>query len=185
MMETLPRRVETWIKDQSARIMSLTRQPLQWRMVVKWPWGDGKGQRKRIQEEYERRKKQRKDLCYAVKAESVPDLQDILCCMVLSECVYKKPASEVIRAVNKFKADFGENVISIERVQPSSDHVPHRYLLAEAGDTLFASFIGTKQYKSVLLLSCSQNFFGCHSNIKFSLYFICFSLFPFIKGCHG
>lgn len=88
-METLPRRVETWIKDQSARIMSLTRQPLQWRMVVKWPWGDGKGQRKRIQEEYERRKKQLKDLCYAVKAESVPDLQDILCCMVLSECVYK------------------------------------------------------------------------------------------------
>nr|GMD67009.1 uncharacterized protein LOC109162383 isoform X1 [Ipomoea batatas] len=149
-METLPRRVETWIKDQSARIMSLTRQPLQWRMVVKWPWGDGKRQRKRIQEEYERRKKQLKDLCYAVKAESVPDLQDILCCMVLSECVYKKPASEVIRAVNKFKADFGENVISIERVQPSSDHVPHRYLLAEAGDTLFASFIGTKQYKDVM-----------------------------------
>ncbi|CAH9129376.1 unnamed protein product [Cuscuta epithymum] len=149
MMETLHRRIETWIKDQSARIMSLTRPPLQWPMAVKWPWGDGKEQRKRVQEEFERRKKQLKDLCFAVKAESVSDLQDILCCMVLSECVYKKNGTEIIRVVNKFMADFGGNV-SIERVQPSSDHVPHRYLLAEAGNTLFASFVGTKQYKDVM-----------------------------------
>lgn len=67
--------------------------------------------------------------------------------MVLSECVYKRPASELVRAVNIFKADFGGQVISLDRVQPSADHVPHRYLLAEAGDTLFASFVGTKQYK--------------------------------------
>ncbi|XP_021676912.2 uncharacterized protein LOC110662290 isoform X2 [Hevea brasiliensis] len=56
----------------------------------------------------------------------------------------------MVRALNKFKADFGGQVVSLERVQPSSDHVPHRYLLAEAGDTLFASFIGTKQYKDVV-----------------------------------
>ncbi|XP_057834847.1 uncharacterized protein LOC131045291 isoform X2 [Cryptomeria japonica] len=62
----------------------------------------------------------------------------------------EKPASEVIRAVNKFKADFGGQVISLEYVQPSLDHVPHSYLLADAGDTLFASFIGTKQYKDVI-----------------------------------
>ncbi|XP_031744319.1 uncharacterized protein LOC101213787 isoform X2 [Cucumis sativus] len=62
----------------------------------------------------------------------------------------QRPASELVRAVNKFKADFGGQVVSLERVQPSSDHVPHRYLLAEAGDTLFASFIGTKQYKDVM-----------------------------------
>lgn len=103
-----------------------------------------------MQDEYKRRKKQLQDLCHAVKAESVADLQDILCCMVLSECVYKRPAAEMVRAVNKFKADFGGEVVSLERVQPSSDHVPHRYLLAEAGDTLFASFIGTKQYKDVM-----------------------------------
>lgn len=124
--------------------------PLQWRM--KWPpWNAGeREQRKRIHEEYEKRKKQLQDLCRAVKAESVSDLQDILCCMVLSECVYKKPVIEIVRAVNKFKADFGGQIVSLERVQPSSDHVPHRYLLAEAGDTLFASFIGTKQYKDVM-----------------------------------
>jgi len=32
----------------------------------------------------------------------------------------------MVRAVNKFKADFGGQFISLERVQPSSDHVPHR-----------------------------------------------------------
>jgi hypothetical protein len=56
----------------------------------------------------------------------------------------------MVRAVNKFKADFGGQFISLERVQPSSDHVPHRYLLAEAGDTLFASFVGTRQYKDIM-----------------------------------
>ncbi|XAR60907.1 Triacylglycerol lipase [Bertholletia excelsa] len=148
-MESLQQRVETWIRDQRTKILNVTWPP-QWRMVVRWPWNNGREQRKRIQQEYERRKKQLHDLCSAVKAESVPDLQDILCCMVLSECVYKRPASEMLRAVNKFKADFGGQVVSLERVQPSSDHVPHRYLLAEAGDTLFASFIGTKQYKDVM-----------------------------------
>lgn len=103
-----------------------------------------------MEDEFKRRKKQLEDLCHAVKAESVADLHDILCCMVLSECVYKRPDAEMVRAVNKFKADFGGEVVSLERVQPSSDHVPHRYLLAEAGDTLFASFIGTKQYKDVM-----------------------------------
>jgi len=32
----------------------------------------------------------------------------------------------MIRAVNKFKEDFGGQVVALERVQPSSDHVPHR-----------------------------------------------------------
>ncbi|XP_057513276.1 uncharacterized protein LOC130795273 [Actinidia eriantha] len=148
-MESLQQRVETWIRDQRTKIFRVSWPP-QWRMVVRWPWTNGREQRKRIQEEYERRKKKLYNLCCAVKAESVSDLQDILCCMVLSECVYKRPAAEMLRAVNKFKADFGGQVVSLERVQLSSDHVPHRYLLAEAGDTLFASFIGTKQYKDVM-----------------------------------
>ncbi|XP_019263724.1 PREDICTED: uncharacterized protein LOC109241438 isoform X2 [Nicotiana attenuata] len=148
-MESLQRRVESWIRGQKSKILKIT-WPQQWKMVVRWPWADDREQRKLIQEEYERRKKQLQELCLAVKAESVADLQDILCCMVLSECVYKRPAAEMVRAVNKFKADFGGEVVSLERVQPSSDHVPHRYLLAEAGDTLFASFIGTKQYKDVM-----------------------------------
>jgi len=33
----------------------------------------------------------------------------------------------MIRAVNKFKDDFGGQVVALERVQPSSDHVPHRF----------------------------------------------------------
>ncbi|KAG6630904.1 hypothetical protein CIPAW_13G053400 [Carya illinoinensis] len=148
-MESIHSRVESWIRDQRAKILKVSWGPLQWRM--RWPWNkDDREQRKKIQEEYERRKKQLHDLCRALKAESVLDLQDILCCMVLSECVYKRPAAELVRAVNKFKADFGGQLVSLERVQPSLDHVPHRYLLAEAGDTLFASFVGTKQYKDVM-----------------------------------
>lgn len=41
----------------------------------------------------------------------------------------KKPAAEMVRAVNKFKADFGGHIVSLERVQPSSDHVLHRCVL--------------------------------------------------------
>ncbi|KAG9143538.1 hypothetical protein Leryth_015963 [Lithospermum erythrorhizon] len=148
-MESIHQRVETWIRDQRARILKVTWPP-QWKMVVRWPWSAGREQRKRIQEEFERKKKQLHHLCNAVQAENVLDLQDILCCMVLSECVYKRPSGEMIRAVNQFKADFGGQIVSLERVQPSGDHVPHRYLLAEAGDTLFAAFIGTKQYKDVM-----------------------------------
>ncbi|KAL0417982.1 UNVERIFIED_CONTAM: hypothetical protein Sradi_1211700 [Sesamum radiatum] len=148
-METLQRRVETWIRDQRTKILRVTWPP-PWRMAVKWPWPNGRRQQqKKIQEELEARKRQLQELCNAVKAETLSDLQEILCCMVLSECVYKRPAAEMVRAVNKFKADFGGQVVSLERVQPSSDHVPHRYLLAEAGDTLFASFIGTKQYNPI------------------------------------
>ncbi|KAG5054590.1 hypothetical protein GLYMA_03G089000v4 [Glycine max] len=147
-MEFIQSRVEPWMRDQRARLLGLKEKvswgPLQWRM--KWPWASHREYKKRIQEEYQRLRK----LCRALKAESVSDLQDLLCCMVLSECVYKRPAAEMIRAVNKFKDDFGGQVVALERVQPSSDHVPHRYLLAEAGDTLFASFIGTKQYKDII-----------------------------------
>ncbi|XP_004290146.1 PREDICTED: uncharacterized protein LOC101300300 [Fragaria vesca subsp. vesca] len=152
-MESVQSRVESWLREQRAKLWKVSWGPLgQWRMM-KWPWllNDGdRQQRKRIHEEYERRRKQLHDLCAAVKADSVSDLQDILCCMVLSECVYKRPASDLVRAVNKFKADFGGHIVALERVQPSSDHVPHSYLLAEAGDTLFASFIGTKQYKDMM-----------------------------------
>ncbi|XP_057534674.1 uncharacterized protein LOC130813013 isoform X2 [Amaranthus tricolor] len=152
-MEGLQRKFEHWIKDQTSKFPKLQIPQLpQLRWVrVKWPpWSTDREHQRKLQEEFERRRKQLNDLCLAIKAESVSDLQDILCCMVLSECVYKKPATELIRAVNKYKADFGGEVVSLERVQPSLDHVPHRYLLAEAGDTLFASFVGTKQYTDVV-----------------------------------
>ncbi|KAF9606066.1 hypothetical protein IFM89_023089 [Coptis chinensis] len=144
-MESVQTKVETWFKNQTKKWSFFHHNQ------IKWPWNKNeREERKKLQEEYERRRKQLQELCHAVKAENVSDLQDILCCMVLSECVYKRPATEIIRVVNKFKADFGGQVVSLERVQPSLDHVPHRYLLAEAGDTLFASFIGTKQYKDLI-----------------------------------
>ncbi|KAL7586959.1 uncharacterized protein LOC111918387 [Lactuca sativa] len=148
-MESLQQRVESWIRDQRTKLLKVT-WPQQWPVAMKWPWIKGREHRKRMQEEYKLRKTQLHNLCIALKADSLSDLQDILCCMVLSECVYKRPDAELVQAVNKFKADFDGQVVSLERIQPSSDHVPHRYLLAETGDTLFASFIGTKQYKDMM-----------------------------------
>ncbi|KAL4571874.1 hypothetical protein LXL04_018641 [Taraxacum kok-saghyz] len=148
-MESLQQRVESWIRDQRTKLLKVT-WPQQWPTAMKWPWIKGREHRKRMQEEFKRRKKQLHNLCIALKADSLSDLQDVLCCMVLSECVYKRPDAELVQAVNKFKADFDCQVVSLERIQPSSDHVPHRYLLAETGDTLFASFIGTKQYKDMM-----------------------------------
>lgn len=80
-------RVESWIKDQTPRIgVAWPPPPPQWR----WPpWKgrhDRRDQERRLREEFERRLL---DLCRAVKADSVADLQEVLCSMVLSECVYK------------------------------------------------------------------------------------------------
>lgn len=146
-MDSIQQRLDAWLQQQKQGMTWLC---LEWKSKLKWPWEADKQEKQKLQEEYNRRRYQLQVFCNAVKAETVTDLQDILCAMVLSECVYKKPASEVVRAVNKFKADFGGQVVSLQYIQPSLDHVPHRYLLAEAGDTLFASFIGTKQYKDLI-----------------------------------
>ncbi|VAI57570.1 unnamed protein product [Triticum turgidum subsp. durum] len=156
MATTLVRRVESWVRDQGARLPPWA-PPI---AVPRWPWpppwapawpGDRRRQRERMfREEFERRRIQLRELCRAVRVDTIAELQELLCAMVLAECVYKRPVSEMMRYINKFKSDFGGNIISLERVQPSLDHVPHRYLLAEAGDTLFATFIGTNQYKDFI-----------------------------------
>eukprot|EP01018_Ginkgo_biloba_P024883 Gb_21829 [translate_table: standard] len=117
------------------------------KLKLKWPYESDREQKPKFQEEFNRRLKEVKALCRAVKANDIDDLQHVLCAMVLSECVYKRDTSEMLRAINKFKADFGGQLVNLKQVQPCLDHVPHRYILAEAGDTLFASFIGTKQYR--------------------------------------
>lgn len=83
-MELLQQKVERWLGGQGSRIRASWPR---WR----WPWpgGGAKEERLKIQEEYRRRKQQLQNLCRAVRAESLADLQDILCAMVLSECVYK------------------------------------------------------------------------------------------------
>lgn len=120
-----------------------------WHWNWRWPWQDRRATapQREAGEEY---KKKVAALCSALKVDNVTDLQDLLGAMVLSECVYKRPDSEVIRAVNKFKADFGGQLVGVNYIQASLDHVPHRYLLAEAGNTLFVSFIGTKQLQDVV-----------------------------------
>ncbi|KAJ1279184.1 hypothetical protein BS78_04G135800 [Paspalum vaginatum] len=158
MAAPLAGRVESWIRDQAARLQpwaaALPQAP-RWPWPPPrpaWPWpGDRMRQRDRMfREEFERRRRQLRELCRAVRVDTVAELQELLCAMVLAECVYKRPVSEMMRYINKFKSDFGGNIVALERVQPSLDHVPHRYLLAEAGDTLFATFIGTKQYKDII-----------------------------------
>ncbi|PNX71997.1 lipase class 3 family protein [Trifolium pratense] len=136
-MEFIQSRVEPWMREQGARLMKVSWGPLQWRRM-RWPWTNHREQKKRIKEEYERRRKQLNDLCLALKTDSLSDLQDLLCCMVLSECVYKRPATEMIRAVNKFKSDFGGQIVALERVQPSSDHVPHRFVIHSSDPVLIA-----------------------------------------------
>ncbi|KAG0584295.1 hypothetical protein KC19_3G200400 [Ceratodon purpureus] len=120
-----------------------------WHWNWRWPWQDKKASssNREAGEEY---KKKVTALCAALKVENATDLQDLLGAMVLSECVYKRPESEVIRAVNKFKEDFGGQLVGVNCIQTSLEHVPHRYLLAEAGNTLFVSFIGTKHLQDVV-----------------------------------
>ncbi|KAH9331781.1 hypothetical protein KI387_003889 [Taxus chinensis] len=105
---------------------------------------------KKLEEEQNLRLKELRDFCTAVKADGIHDLQHILCAMVLSECVYKRDTAVMIEAINKFKDEFGGQLVNLKRVQPCLDHVLHRYLLAESGDTLFASFIGTQQYRDLI-----------------------------------
>lgn len=95
-MESIQSRVESWIRDQRARFLRVSWGPLHWRF--RWPpWnGEDADQRVKIRREYEKRKKQIHDLCLALKSESVEDLQDLLCCMVLSECVYKVDLISII-----------------------------------------------------------------------------------------
>ncbi|XP_044954121.1 uncharacterized protein LOC123404263 isoform X2 [Hordeum vulgare subsp. vulgare] len=142
MATTLVRRVESWVRDQGSRLppwappIAVPRCPWPPPWAPAWP-GDRQRQRERMfREEFERRRIQLRELCRAVRVDTIAELQELLCAMVLAECVYKRPVSEMMRYINKFKSDFGGNIISLERVQPSLDHVPHRYLLAEAG-TIF------------------------------------------------
>lgn len=107
-------------------------------------------QTQKLQEEYDRRLKEVQTLCKAIRADDIHDLQQILCAMILSECVYKRDTTEMINAVNEFKKDFGAQLIKLKQVQSCLDHVPHRYLLADSGDALFTSFIGTKQYRDFI-----------------------------------
>jgi hypothetical protein len=42
-----------------------------------------------FREEFERRRRQLCELCRAVRVDTLAELQELLCAMVLAECVYK------------------------------------------------------------------------------------------------
>ncbi|GAB2282294.1 hypothetical protein Dimus_016842 [Dionaea muscipula] len=72
-------RVESWIMERRSRMSKISSPPQIRCPAVKWPpWSDDRERRKKIREEYERRRMQLRDLRLALKAESVSDLQDIL-----------------------------------------------------------------------------------------------------------
>ena len=90
MAAALSSRVESWVRDQAARLPQAPRWP--WPPPrPAWPWpGDRRRQRERMfREEYERRSRQLRELCRAVRVDTVAELQELLCAMVLAECVYK------------------------------------------------------------------------------------------------
>ncbi|XP_078156316.1 lipase class 3 family protein isoform X2 [Carex rostrata] len=98
-MLSLRSRVETWIRDQTASIEApWHNNPVlpglglpTWR-GWQWQWPPWKGreeEKRRIREELDLRRKHLQQLCRAVNVESVAELQDVLCSMVLAECVYK------------------------------------------------------------------------------------------------
>lgn len=93
--------METWIRDQTATIEA----PWHSNPVLpglglptwsgwQWQWPPWKGreeEKRRIREELDLRRKQLQQLCRAVNVDSLAELQDVLCSMVLAECVYKVP----------------------------------------------------------------------------------------------
>ncbi|GLJ16208.1 hypothetical protein SUGI_0271290 [Cryptomeria japonica] len=79
-MEWVQKRVEAWIEQRQ-------KQGWRWEWKWNWPltsWGNQEEEKYKL-----RRRYQLQLLCHAVKVDTIADLQDILCAMVLSECVYK------------------------------------------------------------------------------------------------
>jgi hypothetical protein len=98
MAAALASRVESWVRDQAARLQPWAAAALP--QAPRWPWpprrpawpwpGDRRRQRERMfREEYDRRTRQLRELCRAVRVDTVGELQELLCAMVLAECVYK------------------------------------------------------------------------------------------------
>ncbi|KAK9832529.1 hypothetical protein WJX81_006107 [Elliptochloris bilobata] len=92
-------------------------------------------------------------LCRAFALDNLEQLQDTLNCLVLSEAVYKvvdygdAGAADMLAAIVR---SFPPSLLDIRRVQWAQPHSHHRYLLAEAGDALVVTFMGTKQRRDLL-----------------------------------
>jgi hypothetical protein len=57
-----------------------------------------------FREEVKRRRRQLRELCRAVRVDTIPELQELLCAMVLAECVYKVRSRLRSSPVPRFRA---------------------------------------------------------------------------------
>ena len=83
-------------------------------------------------------------------------IQDLLCSLILSECVYKAADSSsnaALRAISTFKSQLPKGTVDISAVQFCRKRVSHKYLLATGGSSsspaLYVAFMGTKELRDV------------------------------------
>ncbi|KAG7671087.1 hypothetical protein Ndes2526B_g01138 [Nannochloris sp. 'desiccata'] len=84
------------------------------------------------------------------------ELQDLLCSLILSECVYKAVDSSrdaALHAISTFRSQFPKRTVDISAVQFCRKRVSHKYLLATGGSlsspALYVAFMGTKELRDV------------------------------------
>ena len=84
-------------------------------------------------------------------ADSPEEVRDFVTALVLSECVYKRPASEVAAKVAEYGARFPPGLAVATKLQLSSHTAAHRCLLAEGPGALYVAFLGTKAWEDLVL----------------------------------
>lgn len=79
--------------------------------------------------------------------------QDLLACLVLSECVYKKVEmgdAELADKISAFASQFPAAWLQLEAVQVSLPDLPQHYIVATGGDALYVAYMGTKQPRDLV-----------------------------------
>lgn len=89
-------------------------------------------------------------VCDALRVPSIATAQHVLTALVLSECAYKRPDSQVLRFSRDFPALYPEGLVLLERVAWTLPHAAHRYVVAESPSALFVAFMGTKDPRDLL-----------------------------------
>jgi len=90
------------------------------------------------------------DLSKKFELQTASDLQDLINCLVLSECVYKcvgRPEEEAFQAMSELKSSFPPGLVTIRNAQFSNEHTLHRFMLAESGEAFYVALMGTKYTK--------------------------------------
>lgn len=94
--------------------------------------------------------KQVLELSQKFDLQTASELQDLVNCLVLSECVYKcvgRPEEEAFLAMSELKSRFPPGLVTIRHAQFSNTHTAHRFMLAESGEAFYVALMGTKYRK--------------------------------------